>query len=62
MCEYKFKIGDKVTYMGYDGVMSIDVIYDVWDTKNGQWVELTQNEVSLSPEKQKAIGLKIVPS
>lgn len=54
----KLKVNDKVTFIGYDGMESIDTVYDKWESKDGQWIELTQNEVVLSPEKQQEIGLK----
>jgi hypothetical protein len=57
--EYKYKIGDKVTFMGGDGMMSLDTVYDVWDEEAGQYVELDQNEIVLSPKKQKDVGLKL---
>lgn len=54
----KFKVNDKVTFIGYDGLKSIDTVYDEWESKDGQWIELSQNEVVLSPKKQQEIGLK----
>ena len=54
----KLKVNDKVTFIGYDGMVSIDTVYDKWESKDGQWIELSQNEVVLSPKKQQEIGLK----
>lgn len=54
----KFKVGDKVTFIGYDGAMSIDTVYDVWESRGGQWIELKQNEVALCPKKQKQLKLR----
>ncbi len=61
MAKAKFKIGDKVTFMGYDGMMSNDTVYDEWTTKAGQWIELKLNEVALSPKRQRQLKLKKVP-
>jgi hypothetical protein len=54
----EYKIGDKVEFDGYDGMTSLDTVYDVWDSKEGQYVELDQNEISLSPKEQERVNLK----
>jgi hypothetical protein len=58
MNETKFKVGDKVSFIGYDGLTSIDTIFDVWEAKDGQCIELSQNEIVLNPEMQIKVNLK----
>lgn len=55
----KFKIGDRISFDGADGCTSIDYVFDIWDIKGEKWVELEQNDIVLSPEKQKELNLKI---
>jgi hypothetical protein len=57
--EYKYKVGDKVTFMGDDGVKSLDTVFDVWEGNDGQYVELDQNEIVLSPKEREQLGFKL---
>lgn len=39
------KIDDKITFKGWDGLMTIAEIEDVWTVKNEVTIETKQNEI-----------------